>query len=290
MKQMHTTMRKIPGTLAATFAAVLFGLAAAGTAWALEQVAIVAVDGPVDTREGVRGADEVESIALTPRLEGSGLADLWIDDTKVATVDAENPDGSLADAWYEWTYPTEDEDPAATHEVTLRQGDTVLYKALFGRKGIYGHSAASGVWYGWLAQWNQWNRFVDLQFEGDYEKAGNGFAANGWRMYDAYVASIDPSNPDAKVRMVMERFSSRNGARDAEDDDQVFIWCDGSITTEATGSRRYILEAADSLVPDEEGNEPVWTPVCELPNGFRTFTPDEARALGRFLRVKVALP
>jgi hypothetical protein len=169
----------------------------------------------------------------------------------------------------------------------------VLYKALFGSKRIYSHSAASGVWYGWLAQWNQWNHFVDLQFEGDYEKAGNGFAANGWRMYDAYVASIDPGNSEANIRMLMERVpyaGSRDGARDAEEDDQVLIWCEGSITTEMTGPRRYIIEAADSLVPDEEGNGPVWTPVCELPDGFRTFSVEEAREMGRFLRVRVALP
>jgi hypothetical protein len=293
MKQMHTAMRNIGTGTAAAFAAALLALAAAGQALASQQFVSLSVQGPVDTREGVRGADETEPILLSAHVPGTEMAELWIDDTMVDSVEETGPDGTVYDRCYEWTYPA-DEDPSTVHVLTLRKnGGEPLYTARFGGKQIYSHSAASGVWYGWLAQWNKWNRFVDLQFEGDYEKAGNGFAANGWRMYDAYVAAIDPSATDANIRILMDRYSPagiRGGARDADDQDQVFIWCDGSITSEETGSRRYILEAADSLVPDAEGNGPVWTPVAELPDGARTFSVDEASAFGRFLRVRVELP
>lgn len=294
MKQMHTAKRNIGTGTAAAFAAALLALAAAGQALASQQFVSLSVQGPVDTREGVRGADETEPILLSAHVPGTEMAELWIDDTMVDSVEETGPDGTVYDRCYEWTYPA-DEDPSTVHVLTLRKnGGEPLYKALFGSKQIYSHSAASGVWYGWLAQWNKWNRFVDLQFEGDYEKAGNGFAANGWRMYDAYVAAINPANSAANIRVLMEQGTSadgiRGGAREADDQDEVYIWCDGSITSEETGPRRYILEAADSLVPDEEGNGPVWTPVCELPDGFRTFSVDEAREMGRFLRVRVALP
>jgi hypothetical protein len=101
-------------------------------------------------------------------------------------------------------------------------------------------------------------------------------------MYDAYIAAMDPTDPNAKISLVPQRLG--------DDGNSIQFSVAGSQPTEATGPRYYVLEAIDTLVPDGSGTPPAWRAVGELPGGTLKLTPEEIEAIGRFFRVKVLLP
>lgn len=277
MKQLHTTKRNFRTDTAAAFAAALLALAAAGSALAEQQVVYLAVQGVVDTREGTRAADETEPILLSARLPGAGNAELVIDGTAYGPVEEIAPDGQIFDRTYEWMRP-EDGESETVHVMTLEKGGEVLYTARFGGT-LFDQYSANGIWYGWLANWKD---YVDEQFQGDYEAAAQGNAANEKPMYEAYVAAMDPTDPDARIRLFMESLE--------ESPEEVLLWVEGSKPTKEIGSRRYIVDATDSLMPDVLGAPPRWVPFCELPGGSNTCPKAEFRADRQFFRARVELP
>ena len=279
MKQAHTTKRNFR-TMAA-FAAALLALAAAGTALAEKQYVSLTVQGPVDTRTGTRAADETEPILLSARLPGAGGAELVIDGIAYGPVENVAPDGQIFDRTYEWAYPEfGEEDSDVVHEMVLEKEGAPIYKAYFGGPIIEKHSL-NGISMGWLVNWKD---FVAEHFLGNYEKAAQGFTLAGVPMYDAYVAAMDPTDRNAtKISFIAERLAG-------DDENRIRFAVAGSNPTEAIGPRRYVLEAADTLVPDGSGTPPAWREVGELPNGTLDLPAEDVQALGRFLRVKVALP
>ena len=285
------------GTAAALAAALALalgtGLAAPRAAQAAEPAASYAKV-RVDTRTGVRGADETERLTLPSRLPGAEGAELWIDGQPVdgATVGFTTWDGVPNDGWYFWDYPAGGGE-SDIHTVALVSGGTEVWSAKFGAGDFVDKHSASGVPYIWLSKWDKYLREV---WNGDLEAAGNGTAANGMKMYDVYVAALSPADPDARFILRLERLSAApeslaRGARDAGDP-QFVLYCPASVVDDYTGPRRFVLEAADALVPpdDETPADDLWREVREMSEPTVVLGLDEIRALGHFLRLKADLP
>ena len=276
MKQAYTAKRNFR---TAAFAVALLALAAAGTVLASPQYVSLTVQGPVDTRIGTRVSDETEPILLSARLPGAERAELVIDGIAYGVVEEIAPDGQIFDYTYEWAFPEYgEEDSDVVHVLTLEKDGAPIYTTCFGGP-ICDRYSANGIWMGWLINWKD---FVAEHFLGNYEKASQGFTVAGVPMYDAYVAAMDPTDRHARIRLILDRLP--------ELATRVRFSVAGSHPTAAIGPRRYVLEATDSLMPDERGTPPVWREVGELPGGTREFSREEARSCGRFLRVRVQLP
>lgn len=304
MKRINTTIPtagfvRNHGAAAALAAALVLalglGLAAPRAARAAEPAASYAKV-LVDTRTGVRGADETERLTLPSRLPGAEGAELWIDGQPVdgATVGFTTWDGVPNDGWYFWDYPAGGAE-SDIHTVALVSGGTEVWTAKFGNGDFVDKHSLSGVPYVWLSKWDKYNKYITEHWNGDWEAAGNGTAANGMRMYDVYVAALSPADPDARFTFRLERLlaATESHARDARDagEQQILLYCPSSVVDDYTGPRRYVLEAADTLVPPEGSTEDdLWREVRDLPEGTLLIGLDELRSLGHFLRVRVMLP
>ena len=174
-----------------------------------------------------QGTDVSTETATKPSKPGKYIARFWVDAT-------ENYIGVALSTPYEVEF-----------EIYRGQDDTQT------------HTETTGVPvpYTWLDQ------YLDKYGAGDYEAAGNANGANGYALWESYLAGLDPENPTSKFRAFIEM---------QPDGTPKITW--SPDLREAEEPRKYTVLGKSTLL---DAN---WTPVTE-----------ENKAQMHFFKVKVEM-